>query len=417
MLRTSRAVWTTLLAGALGSGRAAPASAAESAVARLGTPAAPDSAEPNLSRMTDGSLLLSWTERRGDAGHALRFAIRPPRGSWSAPREIASGTGWFVNWADFPSVLAHPDGSLVAHWLERSGDQKYAYDVRLSRSTDAGRSWSRPVTPHRDGSPSEHGFVSLLPWGADAAVLWLDGRELGKPGGATALRFTTLAADGSLGPESVLDTRVCDCCQTDAVRAGDAVLVAYRDRSDAEQRDISVVRWDGAAWSPPRPVSGDGWTIDGCPVNGPALAAEGSRVALAWFSAPRDEPRVRLAFSRDAGHSFGAPIEVDAEKPLGRVDVALLPGGDALVSWLGRSGESVRVLARRVSEAGTLGAPLVVAESSAARASGFPRMQRSGDEVVFAWTEAGEPSRIKSAVTVLDAADAPSPTAASRPRD
>lgn len=383
------------------SARGGGAASAPAAPRELVSPAGPGSAEPNLARGRDGSVLLTWIERVGDDGHSLRFAARPPHGAWSAPREIARGKGWFVNWADFPSLLAHGDGSLVAHWLVRSADAKYAYDVRLARSTDGGRSWSRPWTPHRDGSPSEHGFVSLLALGEDTGVLWLDGRETGKPGGATSLRFTTLRRDGSLGDETRLDARVCDCCQTAAVRSGDAVVVAYRDRSADEVRDISVVRRTGEAWSAPVAVSADGWKIDGCPVNGPALDAAGARVALAWFAAPHDRPSVRVAFSADAGRSFGKPIEVDAEKPLGRVDVALLDDGAALVSWLGRRGESVGVLARRVPQHGPAGPERLVTRTSGERASGFPRMERSGDEVVFAWTEPGDPSHVRTAVMAL----------------
>lgn len=370
---------------------------APTGVRPLTSPAPPGSAEPNLTKAPDGSLILSWTERVGEEGHALRYSRRPPRGSWSEPREVARGRDWFVNWADFPSLLAHPDGSLVAHWLLKSAQQKYAYDVQLARSKD-GKSWSKPSVPHLDGVPAEHGFVSLLPWGDATGVLWLDGRNAGKPPGAMALRFTTLGADGRMGEERVLDDRVCDCCQTAAVRAGDAVVVAYRDRTEGELRDISVVRHTTAGWSRPRPVSGDGWRIDGCPVNGPALDSSGTRIALAWFSAAGDKARVRVAFSTDAGASFAAPVDVDAQKPLGRVDVALLDGGDALVLWLGQQAEAVRVLARRVSERGVMGAPSVVAETSGARSSGFPRMKRSGDEIVFAWTEASDPPQVKTAV-------------------
>lgn len=379
---------------------AAPGAAAAdlAQVRALSTPAPPGSAEPNLAVRGDGSVILSWTERLGEAGHALRFAVRPPGGEWSAPREVARGQGWFVNWADFPSLAAHPDGSLVAHWLVKSGAGKYAYDVQLARSADGGATWSAPQTPHRDGTASEHGFVSLLPWDGGTGVLWLDGRDLGKPGGATALRFTTAAPDGTLGPEQALDSRVCDCCQTAAARAGDALVVAYRDRSPEEVRDISVVRFAEGAWSAPAPVSGDRWKIDGCPVNGPALAARGGRVVLAWFAAPAEKARVRLAFSKDAGRSFAAPIELDAERPLGRVDVALLEGGDALASWLGRRGDAVVVLARRVSERGPVGEELVVTQTTGERASGFPRMKLAGAEVVFAWTEPGDPPRVRTAV-------------------
>jgi BNR repeat-like domain len=361
---------------------------------QLETSSAPGSGEPNLAVAPDGRVLLSWIEPAGDDGHRLRFSARPKAGAWSAPETVAAGKDWFVNWADFPSVAVLPDGTLFAHWLRKSGPGAYAYDVRVSTSRDGGRSWSTPVVPHRDGTPTEHGFVSMTPWGArEMGLVWLDGRAA-----AMSLVHTTLDADGRLGPETALDGRVCDCCQTDAAIADGATVVVYRDRSDTEVRDMSVVRFAGGRWSEPRPVAHDGWEIHGCPVNGPAIAAAGPQVAVAWFTAADDRSRVKVAFSSDSAKTFGAPIAVDDGRPLGRVDVVVLSSAAALVSWLEQTQKGTELRVRRVSPDGTRGEALTVADSSAARSSGFPRMVRSHDEVVLAWRGAAEPPSVRSAV-------------------
>jgi hypothetical protein len=148
-------------------------------------------------------------------------------------------------------------------------------------------------------------------------------------------------------------------------------------------------------------LASDGWQIDGCPVNGPAIAASGRDVAVAWFTAPGDKPRVTVAFSRDAGATFGAPIRVDDGRPLGRVDVVLLEGGVALVTWLEQVEASASLRARRVRADGIRGDAVAVAESSPARSSGFPRMVRSEGEVTIAWRDADEPPRVRSAVLTV----------------
>jgi hypothetical protein len=146
-------------------------------VRQLDVPAAPGSGEPNLALAPDGRALLSWLEPAGEAGQRLRFAARSPGGAWSAAETIAQGRDWFVNWADFPSVAALPDGTLFAHWLARSGPGTFAYDVRVAASRDAGKSWRPAVIPHRDGTQTEHGFVSMTPWDRGAmGLVWLDGR-------------------------------------------------------------------------------------------------------------------------------------------------------------------------------------------------------------------------------------------------
>jgi hypothetical protein len=376
-----------------------PAGTTTVVVAPVVSPATPGSAEPQLS-----ADVLSWVERRAEGGHRLRFA-RWTSSGWSTPLTVAEGDRWFVNWADFPSVVPLEGGALAAHWLAKSGEGAYAYDVKLSRSQDGGRTWSAPVVPHRDGVQAEHGFVTLLPApGGAADVVWLDGRAMSggdHGGGATALRTATFSADGKVGEERVLDPRVCDCCQTGAVRVAGSRLVVYRDRGADEVRDISAVREAGGQWSEPETPGADRWTIPGCPVNGPAVAAEGNDVALAWYGAPGDKPHVKLRRSPDGGRTWGEPVRVDEGQPLGRVDVVALPGGSALVSWLERRTSGSEILVRLVPATGPPGPPVAVARTSEARASGFPRLERAGEAILMAWTEAGEPSRISTARLVL----------------
>jgi hypothetical protein len=356
----------------------------------------------------DGRVLLSWIEPAGEGRHRLRYAGLEPGGAWSAPQTIAEGAGWFVNWADFPALSVLSDGTLFAHWLAKSGPSTYAYAVQVVRSHDGGATWSAPVVPHRDGTPTEHGFVSMMPWGdGGMGLVWLDGRKTagaaasdhGHTAAEMSLVHTTVGRDGGLGPETVLDGRVCDCCQTDVARATDAVIVVYRDRSEKEVRDMSVVRFSGGRWSEPRIVAADGWEINGCPVNGPSVAAEGSTVAVAWFTAAGDKPVVKLAFSDDAGATFGAPIVVDDARPLGRVDVVMTDDGTALVSWLAQGdGGAATLRLRRFARKGARGEAATVAVSTGARSSGFPRLARSGDRVVIAWRDAADPPRVRTAI-------------------
>jgi hypothetical protein len=382
--------------------RPAPGAATLGPIRELATPAAAGSGEANLTT-AGGVTYLSWIEPGPDGVHALRFSTREAGGEWSAARTIAQGRDWFVNWADFPAMAALPDGTLAAHWLVKTAPATYAYEVRVALSRDGGASWGEPIVPHRDGKPAEHGFVSFFPWeDGRLGLVWLDGRHTGGHAaggpGAMALMQATLGTDGARGEETTLDARVCDCCQTSAARTGDGVLVAYRDRSEREIRDVATVRYAQGRWSQPVTLGADGWEIHGCPVNGPAVAAVDSRAAVAWFSAPGEQGRVQVAFSADAGRTFGAPIRVDDGRPLGRVDVALLDGDEAVVSWLELGPAGAEVRARTVAPGGTRGAALTVAPSSEARSSGFPRIERAGGELLVAWRDSGTPSRVRTAV-------------------
>ena len=373
-------------------------------VREIASPAALGSAEPCIEAGGDGRAYLSWVEPGGTEQHALRFS-KWEGSAWSAPRTVAEGSDWFVNWADFPSVIGLHDGTIAAHWLQKTGSGAYAYGVKVSFSRDGGQTWSAPITPH-DNSPTEHGFVSMVPLPRDRlAAIWLDGRETTagshSHAGSMTLRSAVLAADGRVEREDLLDARVCDCCQTAAVGVGNgAVVVAYRDRSEGEVRDLFTVRFDGERWTEPVAVHDDRWVIPGCPVNGPALAADGDRVAVAWFTAAGSPPAptVRIAFSRDGGRSFEAPLDVDAGRPVGRVDVAFLEDGAALVTWIGEDEGSTQILACRVDSNGRRGPHVRVASTSSERANGFPRMANLGQDAVIAWTDPGSPSRIRTAL-------------------
>ena len=371
-------------------------------------PVAPGAIGPSLAAAADGRALLSWVEPRAGGRHALRLARRVAGSGWAGPVTVAEGTGWFVNWADFPHAAALDDGTLFAHWMEkRPRGEPYDYDVRLTRSRDGGRTWDGPLSLHADPTPAEHGFVSFAPIDeARLGVLFLDGREV-KAGGATSLRFAVVGRTGPPEPDERVDARVCDCCQTALARTARGMVAAYRDRSPTEVRDVAVVRREGGRWSAPVFPGSEGWEIHGCPVNGPSLAADGDRVGLAWFTMAGETPRVKVAFSSDGGASWGRPAVVDEGRPIGRVDVALLarPAGRgagtdtaALVSWLEDADEGADVRVRRVDSSGSAGPSVLVARSSAARATGFPRLVRTGAETLAVWRDASEPPRLRAAV-------------------
>jgi hypothetical protein len=380
----------------------------------VSAPPAPGSAEPNLTVGPGRRVYLSWLEPGRDSSYSFKLAVRDGD-RWSAPRTIVREKNLFVNWADFPSVVALPDGRLAAHWLQRTGPGRYSYGVRVSQSSDGGVTWSRPVTPHRSRVETEHGFASLWPAaGGRLGVMWLDGRKY-RPTGQTApnemmLITTTIGSDNSLGLEVGVDDRVCDCCQTAVAIAGGAPVAVYRDRTADEVRDIYVVRHVDGRWSTPKPVHNDGWRIAACPVNGPAIAADGDRAVVAWFTGAGDTARVNIAFSDDAGQTFSLPTRVDNGSPAGRVDVLLQADGSALVSWLERTagagaqggGEGAEVRVRRVRPDGSLGQWATIARSTAARASGFPQMVATPrGEVFFAWTAPGNPSTVRVARAVV----------------
>ena len=362
--------------------------------------AAPGSAQPHLAEGENGELVLSWLEP-GEHGMALRFSTLVD-GAWSPPGTVTTGNNWFVNWADFPSVVPVSGERWAAHWLVKRAGGTYAYDIAIALSDNAGTTWSDPFTPHRDGTETEHGFVSLFSLNGRPAALWLDGRHTqpdsghehdGASSGAMTLRSASFAGldnagDPLLADQTVADERVCDCCQTDVAMAGATPVAVYRNRSDTEIRDIYVTRWTGKHWTEGQAVADDGWNIAGCPVNGPAIAADSDTVAVAWFTAANDVPRVRYALSTDGGRRFEPPVDIAKTGTLGRVDVVLLDDTAAIVSYLDKAPDgAANIMLRAVTPDGEPLAATPVAVTSAGRMAGFPQLARVGDSLVLAWTD------------------------------
>lgn len=372
-------------------------------VEAMKSPAGVNSSEPDLHVGIDGIVYLSWVETDENSNSSLYYSTIE-NNEWSKLSKVSEGDNWFVNWADFPSISSFGNGSIASHFLVETDKETYAYDVNISISNDKGLSWSKPFTPHTDSTPTEHGFVSMVPYEDKILAVWLDGRNYFMinendtiPTDEMTLRSAVIDKNGQLSKELLIDGRVCSCCQTDAALVSTGPILVYRDRLEKEIRDISIVRLINGKWTEPQSVFSDNWEIAGCPVNGPAIAAKEDLVAVAWFTAANDVSKIKVAFSTNGGNTFEAAIVISDSNPTGRVDLILFDDGSAMVSWLEPSGDETMIKACRINQDGSLGKSIIVAKSSESRSSGFPKMVIKNDTVYFAWTETGEALSVKTA--------------------
>src|SRR5436190_910656 len=248
-------------------------------VEQVSSPAGANSSVPQMTAAGD-RLVLSWVERDGPKS-SLKFAERTATG-WSSPMTVVSSDKMMVNSADVPSVRAMP-GGFAAHWMMESGPDPEAYDLRVAWSTD-GKTWTAPVAPNRDKTMTQHGFATLFPMAdGGTGLIWLDGRATHGEEGDMQLRSATFDKAHKSLSDTLIDSRVCECCPTSVALSADGPIAAYRNRSAAEIRDIYVTRLGAGKWSMPIRVRADNFKIEGCPVNGPAIAARDKDVAVAWF--------------------------------------------------------------------------------------------------------------------------------------
>lgn len=366
------------------------------------SPAAPGSVGAALYAATDGTVWLSWVEPAPSGAHALRFTTLDAAGKkWRPAQTIAAGGNVNASAMDFPQLAADAAGHAAVVWTDGHGGALF------SRTADRGATWSVPAPVTRESAAVEKFSIAVL---SDQRVLvaWLDGRSLKAGGKMTQLYARVL---GESSPDVLVDPAVCDCCQTTLAPFLDGgALLAYRARTDDEVRDIRTARFRGTSWDPPRPLNHDDWRLNGCPVNGPRLAADGGRVAAAWFTAANNDPRVLASFSPDAGTRFLMPLRLDRGHPTGHVEILLLRDSTMLATWLEADGS---YWLRRISPDFTADEPIALAPAGAVSPKDFPRSalvrnyagRDTTAEFVAAYASEGKRSELHTVLVTIHEGD------------
>jgi hypothetical protein len=228
--------------------------------------------------------------------------------------------------------------------------------------------------------------------------VWLDGRDW-EESKRVQLMSRVVSAEGPISETRVLDLDTCTCCSTAIARTPSGLLAAYRGHNSKNIRDISLVRSVDSGWSEPRIPHPDDWHIEACPVNGPHLGAGENHTALIWFTAPHDQPAVKLAFSTDGGATFAPALRVDKGKAVGRAQVVVLRDGSAVGFWLESEGGMSRLVARRIRDDGSMGASLELARGAN---FGYPHAANATGGILVAWSERNPNSRVNVGLLQTD---------------
>ena len=346
-------------------------------------------AQPNLVSY-NGSLSLSWISSKEENKAFLNYS-QYKKGRWIKPQVIASGSDWFVNWADFPAHAINQDLIITSH-LKKSASGTYTYDVILNLQKLSGEKIRENFLLNTDGVKAEHGFVSIMANNEKGFfITWLDGRntiekKLEGDHKPMTIRFAEITDKGDVIKESELDASTCDCCQTSIAITNDGPIVVYRDRSEEEVRDIYIVKNINGTWEKPNAVHDDGWIINGCPVNGPKVAVNSKNLAVSWFTVSNNHPLVNVSFSKNNGNSFGAPLKVNDHDAIGRVDVAFLNDEEVIVSYMEVDDIGTYLRIKKVSFDGKISEPITISKIDGGRNTGVPQLEIIDSEIFIVWT-------------------------------
>jgi len=347
-----------------------------------------------------GQLYISWVDTLSTKGSQLIYA-KLDGNSWSWEIVLASGENWFVNWADYPMIAVNKE-KILSHYLQNSSSSGMAYDIFYNQTILQEAKESKHHLLNNDSTHTEHGFVSMLP-NSDSTFLiaWLDGRNMQNHdhdsghshehhSGEMSVRVAEVDSEGKLRNESVVDSMACTCCQTTSSMTSNGPVLLYRDCSENNIRDISIVRQVNGSWTKPVSIHPDNWFIEGCPVNGPKSDAIGNSLAVAWFTGANNKAKIQVLFSENSGESFSKPILISESEVLGRVDIVMIKEGEAVVSWMESKGNETYLFAAKVDEKLGTGKPYKVSKLSSSRKTGFPQMEILNNKIYFAWMDVSE---------------------------
>jgi hypothetical protein len=336
-----------------------------------------------VARVEDQRLLVSWSEDDGKS-FSNPVLVTPEPENISADGESR------------PKIAVARDGTVLLSWTH-SLPQKYAGNIRFARSTDSGRTFSKPVTLNDDDRLTSHRFDSLAIDGDGRVVVaWLDARdrdatkERGEAFSGVSL-YTAQSFDNgaNFGRNRSFQAHTCECCRTALTWTKDGPIVVWRNIFDINTRDFAMANLDKGGV---RRVTRDNWQIDACPHNGASIAADRwGKLHMAWFT--NGAARQGLFYKNIDGNWESRPMPVG--NPAAQANHAGVAVADKLVliTWREFDGQSYSArMMYSINGGESWSEPTQVMVS--AGATDYPVPLIDNKKVLIAWNTAKECLRI-----------------------
>ena len=393
-------------------------------VASATTPVSPAdrlAASPDLAIAGDGTLYLLWVDTgpraaaaaaAGGMNHDAALDVVLARSddggaTFSAPVRVnpQAGSVWSFPSARPELAVAAPGTVHVFYTINAKSpaNGKPVLAPMYARSTDRGKTFSAglELIPIPDGDLSHfmHGgfaqaetFGTVIAWGRNVAVVWIDTRHMRSEADNGAL-FSALSTDdgASFAPARTISVGdICPCCQVTAAVSGDALLIGERRVEDGYRDSHVAVSTDGGrSFGTPLRLGTERWKIDGCPLKPTVLAAAGDSVYAAAFNAAGGTSGIRWAMSTDGGRSFGPFDRLVPEAAVSDAPALVATDGGVTALWHGKlaAGDQRSVFMRASADRGkTWSAPRAL--SSPGVEAAYPAaVARQDGSIVAAWLE------------------------------
>ena len=329
-----------------------------------------DAAEPVTATAPDGGFYVAWVNHNANSQSDVMLARYDSEGAPSgSPVMVNQQAGVATAWRGDPPSVAVADQSVYVLWTARvESNGTKGTDIYFSVSHDQGKSFATPVKVNDDKLPGAHGMHSLaVANDGKIYAAWLDERNIIQPkpskhaGGhhmeSNRELFVAQSTNGgkTFSANRKVAENVCPCCKTALAVSSDGTLYAsWRQVLPGNFRHIAVASStdSGASFSSPVIVSDDKWMLQGCPVSGPSLSADGNgTLKVVWYAAGENAaPGLYFAETRDKGRTFSPRSLVMQATVKGTP--ALVGRNDRVVAiWQGAVGQQPEAKIRELGSA------------------------------------------------------------------
>ncbi|MFO0700267.1 MAG: sialidase family protein [Nitrospira sp.] len=276
---------------------------------------------PSVQIDEQGLVAAAWVEEDKERRTILFARSDKPGGPLGAPVPVNQPDEDVYYRQESPALVVHGNEVFIT-WSKThpkiTPDKPFAGELRLSRSTDGGRTFEPSVLVNDDGQVSQHTFDSIQrAANGTLHMAWIDAREGKKEPGTFVAR--SVDHGRTITKNLKIDDDTCVCCRTAVAKSADGVVyVAWRKILDGNIRETVVARSvdGGESFSPSVIVGNDRWVYPACPHRPASLGVDRQgRLYVVWYTEGSDEvPAVYLAYSDDHGKTFSTKQQLNRSK-------------------------------------------------------------------------------------------------------
>ena len=336
----------------------------------------------------NGMLWIAWV----DGGHVYLQALTDNGQHFSEPMMVnAEPEAIAARGENRPKLKLDKEGNIFLTWTQ-SLEKRHTGNIRFSRSTDGGKSFSTPMTINDNLDIIGHSFDSLeIGKNGEIFIAWLDARDkvrakVGNEEFRGSSLYYTWSGDGgkSFQPNRIVAPHSCECCRlATAIDVDNLPVVMWRQVFEGGIRDHASIKF--IDWNTPgaiRRASQENWKIDACPHHGPALSiSEAGIYHAVWFSGEGEQPGLYYAYSSDAGLTYSPVYRFGRQ---GKHPTVSAMGQNVAIAWSEYDGTDNQLMLIESKDAGkTWSAPIQLGKTRDSSDDAF--LLNDGENFYVSW--------------------------------